>query len=140
VRLVVCAAPDSLTRRGHPADPADLVRHDCLQYSYARDGDLWTFHGPGGERRVRVSGPLRSNNGDALMQAAIAGLGIVHQPTFIVGDALRDGRLVHLLSDWSLPQISIHAVFAANRHVSAKVRTFVDFLAKRFAGEPYWDR
>jgi DNA-binding transcriptional LysR family regulator len=139
-RLALCAAPSYLARRGEPKDPAELAQHDCLQYSYASDRDVWQFDGPDGRLEVRVRGPLTSNNGDALMNAAIAGLGIVRQPTFIVGEALRDGRLVRILPGYTLPVIGIHAVLPGSRHVSAKTRSFVEFLVRRFAGEPYWDR
>ena len=138
-RLVVCASPGYLGRCGWPASPADLPGHDCLVYSYSSDGDIWRFHGEHGEREVRVSGSLVANNGDALMAAALADQGIVLQPSFIVGEALRDGRLLPVLPGWRLADFNIYAVYPSARHLSPKVRRFVDYLAARFRDPPPWE-
>lgn len=138
-RLVACASPGYLDRRGWPAAPADLQGHDCLVYSYTRDGDVWRFHGEHGEQEVRVSGSLVANNGDALTAAALAGQGVILQPSFIVGEALRDGRLLPVLPGWRLADFTIYAVYPSARHLSPKVRRFVDFLAARFRDPPPWE-
>ncbi len=140
-RVVVCALPAYLKQHGTPRVPADLAAHACLGYSYWSGGDAWTFESRDGERAsVLVAGPLRANNGDSLLAAALAGCGILLQPTFIVGDALADGRLVTVLDDWSIAPLGVYAVYPSRRHLSAKVRTFVDFVAQRCGGErPYWD-
>ena len=132
-RMVVCASPDYLRRRGAPAVPDDLRGHDCLLYAYS-PGTTWTLGGQG----VPVSGPLVANNGDALLEAALAGQGVILQPSFIVGDALRGGGLVPLLPDWPVRDLHVHAVYPAARNLSPKVRAFVDFVAARFASIP-WD-
>ncbi|MBU0724414.1 MAG: LysR family transcriptional regulator [Alphaproteobacteria bacterium] len=137
---LILASPDYLVRRGAPATPVELTQHNCLCYAYQATGDEWRFSGPEGVIRVRVSGQMRANNGDVLMEAAIAGMGIVQLPSFICGDAVRDGRLVPILTNYTLPGAAIHAVYPHARHVSTKVRAFVDFLAQRFGSEPYWDR
>ncbi len=138
-RLAVCASPGYLERRGWPAAPADLPAHDCLVYTYASYGGLWRFHGEGGEQEIRVSGSLAANNGDALLAAALAGRGIILQPTFIVGEALREGRLLPVLPGWRLADYNMYAVYPSARHLSPKVRRFVDFLAARFRDPPPWD-
>ncbi|MEO8037852.1 MAG: substrate binding domain-containing protein [Betaproteobacteria bacterium] len=140
-RVAVCAAPSYLKRHGVPRVPADLERHACLGYSYWSGGDAWAFESSDGARQsVRVAGPMRANNGDGLLAAALAGCGILLQPTFIVGDALQDGRLRTVLDAWGVAPLGIHAVYPSRRHLSAKVRTFVEFVAQRWAGErPYWD-
>lgn len=138
-RLAVCASPGYLERRGWPAVPADLPAHDCLVYTYASYGGLWRFHGEGGEQEIRVSGSLAANNGDALLAAALAGRGIILQPTFIVGEALREGRLLPVLPGWRLADYNVYAVYPSARHLSPKVRRFVDFLAARFRDPPPWD-
>ena len=138
-RLAVCAAPSYLARRGTPAAPTELRAHDCLLYAYAGDGDTWRFRGDGGEAEVTPSGSLRANNGDALLAAALAGHGVVLLPTFIVGDALRDGRLVRLLPGWETREIAAHAVYPSARHLAPKVRSFVAFLAARFRDPAPWD-
>jgi DNA-binding transcriptional LysR family regulator len=138
-RLVLCAAPDYLTRHGIPRTLDDLTRHNCLGYTYTRGGSEWEFHEAGGPVVVSLRGSVRANHGEVLYQAALDGMGIVLSPTFIVGDALRDGRLCQVLPDARLAQLSGYAVFPSRKFLSAKVRTFVDFLAEAFGPEPYWD-
>lgn len=138
-RFVCCAAPAYLAAHGTPRHPGELAGHECLLYSYTAGRDGWEFTGPAGPLTVKVKGRLTANNGEALLAAAAAGLGISLSPTFMVGDELVSGRLVAILRDYPVPERGIHAVWAPGRHLSAKIRTFVDFLARRFAPEPYWD-
>jgi DNA-binding transcriptional LysR family regulator len=138
-RVALCASPRYLERHGTPEHPADLARHDCLLYSYAAERDQWTFRNGAEEATVRIAGSFVANNGDALVAAAVAGQGIVLQPTFIVGDALRSGALVRLLPGWETPGLAIHAVYPHRRGLTPKVRGFVDLLVERFGGEPPWD-
>jgi DNA-binding transcriptional LysR family regulator len=140
VRMVVCAAPAYLERHGTPARPADLTGHECLSYAYHAERDTWSFEGAGTSEAVAVRGRFSANNGDALRAAALAGRGIVLLPTFIVGDDLREGRLRELMTDYEIPLLSVYAVYAHRQYLSAKVRTFVDFLAGYFGTPPYWDR
>jgi DNA-binding transcriptional LysR family regulator len=139
-RMAVCASPSYLQAHGAPKTPEDLARHACLEYTLASRGQDWVFVGPCGETKaVRVAGPLKANNGEVLMQAALAGRGITHVPTFMAGPHLAAGRLVTVLApDWQPEEIGISAVYPPTRHLSAKVRRFVDFLALRFA-DPPWD-
>jgi DNA-binding transcriptional LysR family regulator len=133
-RHVVCAAPSYLEARGKPQRPADLARHDCLLYSYLSTGDAWRFIGPDGrEFGVSVDGPLRANNGDALRHAAVAGLGIVYSPDFLMADMLQQGALVPILQDWRTPELAIQAVYPPGRPLGAKVRVFIDFLVDNLA-------
>lgn len=140
VRLVVCGAPAYFRRRGVPASPEELAEHDCLRYAYASDYDRWWFERDGRTHSVRIRGPFTANNGDALRVAALAGKGIVLQPTFIVGEDLRAGRLQTVLDDYRIAMLNVHAVYAHRQYLSAKVRTFVDFLAGYFGSPPYWDK
>ncbi|HEX5514574.1 MAG TPA: LysR family transcriptional regulator [Gammaproteobacteria bacterium] len=139
VRMVVCAAPAYLERYGVPQVPEDLAHHQCLLYSYAEQPDQWSFSGPHGLRQVSVNGFLTANNGDVLRVAALAGEGIVSQPSFIVGDDLLSGRLVPLLEDYAAPPLTVYAVYPSRRHLAAKVRAFVDFLAGAWGDPPPWD-
>ncbi len=139
-RRVLCAAPDYLHKHGTPRVPQDLAIHACLVYSNELRPDTWTLRGPAGAERVTVNGPVCADNGDVLCAAAEAGLGVTLLPTFIVGEALREGRLLTVLNDYSPPDLTINAVYPSRRFLSAKVRSFVDFLAESFAGEPAWDR
>ncbi len=140
--MALCAAPSYLESRGTPRKVADLADHNCLGYTLSQrsPADRWVF-GADADSGVRISGNLRANNGDALRAAAIAGQGIIHQPTFIVADDLRAGRLVTLTLDQPNVELNgIYAVFLPDRHPPAKVRAFIDFIADRFAPEPPWDR
>jgi DNA-binding transcriptional LysR family regulator len=138
-RMLTCAAPSYLARHGRPRTPQELGLHDCLGYAYSPSRDGWEYIGPDGSVTVKAKGRLRANNGEALVAVAAAGLGIVMSPTFIASRDLAAGRLVPLLEGWSMPERGIYAVWPHGRHLSAKVRTFVDFLAGRFGPEPYWD-
>jgi DNA-binding transcriptional LysR family regulator len=133
-RLVPCAAPDYLARHGAPGTPADLARHNCFTYEYASPRNQWRFNGPDGrEHAVRVAGTMHSNSGDLNAALAARGAGIAFEPDFIVGDDLRAGRVVALLPDYAAPPSPIYAVYPTRKHLSAKVRLFVDYLAERFA-------
>jgi DNA-binding transcriptional LysR family regulator len=141
-RHVVCASPAYLQTRGEPHSPECLEgdHHDCLVYSNRTISEEWRFRIGGEWRSVRVSPKrLGVNNGDVLRDAAIAGLGLVALPTFIVSGAIQRGELKPVLRDYDLDDPSIHAVWSPNRELSAKVRAFVDFLSDRFGGTPYWD-
>jgi DNA-binding transcriptional LysR family regulator len=135
-RHVVAASPAYLQARGVPSHPRDLARHDCLLYSYLSSGEEWLFLDGDAAFGVRVGGPLRANNGDVLRHAAIAGLGIVYTPDFIVADALAAGLLTPLLENWRLPEAGIHAVYPPGRPLGAKLRVFVEFLAESMGRPP----
>lgn len=135
MQLVLCAAPAYLERQGTPASPADLPRHNALTYAYSASPRVWRFTDAAGTPHdVRVTGNLHANSGDALRAAAIAGLGILYEPDFLVGSALRTGQLVRLLPDYSGAGGDIWAVYPSRRHLSLKVRLFVDHIAAAFAG------
>jgi len=138
VRMVVCGAPDYFERRGVPEIPAQLAAHDCLQYDYWSEQGQWTFERKGEIQQVPVKGPFSANNGNALRIAAREGRGIVFQPTFIVGDDLRTGRLREVLSDYRLQEMNVYAVYAHRQYLSAKVKTFVEYLSEYFSPS-YWD-
>lgn len=139
-RLIAVASPEYLARKGKPKSPADLAWHDCLDYTLSTTGPEWRFvDRDGKEARARVAGPLKANNGDVLLEAALAGRGIALSPSFIAAPDLAAGRLADVFApDWIGEELPIHAVYPAARHLSVKVRRFVDFLAARFAKAP-WD-
>lgn len=138
-QVICCASPAYLRRHGAPATPADLAGHRCLGYSYLAARDLWRFRDTGGvEQPVRIAGPVHANNGRFLAELAVAGTGIAFEPDFIVGDDIRAGRLVQLLPEFAPPTSPIYAAYPSRRHLSAKVRAFVEFLAERFATDAPW--
>jgi DNA-binding transcriptional LysR family regulator len=130
----VVAAPAYLARAGTPAAPRELKDHACLAYAYLPTGADWRFVGPdGGEETVRVSGPLRANNADALVPALVAGLGVAVQPEFMIPDQLASGALVRILPGWAPPPVALHLVSPPSRPRPAKVAALLDFLAARFS-------
>jgi DNA-binding transcriptional LysR family regulator len=137
-RLAFCASPDYLKQNGTPRTPAELAQHNCLSYSYAATGDEWRMNGPDGAHSVKVSGSLRATNGDMVKLAALGGVGVVRQPTFLIGEDLRAGRLVEILTEYTSSELGIYAVYPSRKHLSAKVRTFVDFIAAAFALKSNW--
>jgi DNA-binding transcriptional LysR family regulator len=140
IRFVVCASPEYLARHGEPQTPDALAQHNCLTHVTGALAERWTLQGPQGPIQASVRGAYRADNGDLLRAAALAGQGIILEPTFIIGEDLAQGRLVPLLLNWPVRQGSAMAVYPSRRFVSAKVRTFVEFLQEAFAGEPPWDR
>ena len=142
-RFVVCGAPGYFERHGEPRTPADLTGHNCLSVGGPGVSYYRTWHlsaGDGTVLAVTANGTLRTNSGAALKSAALAGHGLVCLPTYLVGDALQSGQLVTVLDDYLAPPLPLRALYPHSRHLSAKVRAFVDFLAARFGGEPPWDQ
>lgn len=137
--FVICAAPSYLERRGTPRNAGDFAEHNCLIFSDCPNAGDWLLDTGDSQRRVRVSGTLSSNNGEALRVAAIAGNGIVFLPTDMIGEDLAAGRLAPLPAFKPL-EMKIYALYPTRRHLSAKVRTFVEFLVERFGSDPYWDQ
>jgi DNA-binding transcriptional LysR family regulator len=135
-QLVCCAAPAYLAQHGIPREPADLTKHRCLTYSYLAVRDTWDFEDPSGRRQsVRVTGPVHANNGGFLAAIARTGMAIAMEPDFVVGDDVRAGRLISILPGYTPRAVPIYAVYPTRRHLSAKVRAFVDFLAERFPAQ-----
>lgn len=138
-RLVPCASPQYLAAHPAPTTPEELAAHNCFTYEYVTPRNVWRFRdASGAERAVRIAGTLHSNNGDLLAEAAARGAGIVFEPAFIVGPDVRAGRLVPLLQEFTAPPMPIYAVYPSRKHLSAKVRTFVEFLVVRFADSQDW--
>ncbi|MCK5649406.1 MAG: LysR family transcriptional regulator [Gammaproteobacteria bacterium] len=139
-QLVLCASPDYIKKNGEPGVPQDLAIHNCLTYSNNLKPDIWELQGVDGKESIKVSGSISADNGDILKTAAVSGLGITLLPTFIVGSEFCSGQLQQVLPDYYSSEISIYAIFPSRRYLSAKVRTFVDFLSDYFGETPYWDK
>lgn len=133
--IIVCASPDYLNRHGTPRTPKDLTGHSCLGYTLTNSGDEWNLKKPGEEAAIRITGPVRADNGDLLRLAAVNGAGLIFQPFFIVADDLQAGRLVQVLADYVSKELGIYAIYPSRKHLSAKVRTFVDFLIKKLEAD-----
>ena len=140
-RMVICGAPAYLKKHGVPRTPADLADHNCLTFTGASYMRAWHLGASKAESlEVPLKGNLRSNNAAVLLWAALEGQGLVSMPSYMVGDALESGRLRAVLNDYAAAPLTIRAVYPHGRHLSAKVRTFVDFLAARFGRDAPWDR
>lgn len=132
VRMIVCAAPDYLDRRGTPQTPQDLRRHDCLAFSDVPGSAEWYFHSPKGRVSQRVQGRLWVNNLDALVVAAKDGAGIVRVPSWQVSEDLAAGRLVRILQDHERPPVPVNVLFQPSKLSSPKIRVFVDYLVQQW--------
>jgi DNA-binding transcriptional LysR family regulator len=136
-RLVACASPEYLRRHGAPVHPDDLAQHAVLSYTLLAMGEQWEFTGPDGPFIAKVVPRMRSNSGDTCIAAALLHQGIVLQPTFLVGDALRSGALVELMPGWRSIELGLYAVYPSRKHVTPKVRVLIDFLVEGFR-QPGW--
>jgi len=132
VRCVMTATPAYLEEYGVPKQPRDLEHHRCLSYIYLASGHEWPMFGPDGATTVKVSGPLKANNGEVLVEAVSKNLGIGLLPYFLVRAEIESGKLVTVLDRYRLPKLSLYAVSPPNRFPARKVQAFVSFLAERF--------
>lgn len=141
-QIVCCASPAYLAQHTNAIrEPADLAQHECLSYTNVGMPNTWQFDAKdGGQSRiaVRVTPRHRANNGQMLASLAVQGLGVVYEPDFIVAEEIRDGQLMPLLREYLPPRSPIAAVYPSRRHLSAKVRSFVDFLGARYAAPHDW--
>ena len=141
VRMVVAASPHYLKTHGTPQSPEELVDHECLVYSNLPEPDRWAWTDEKNKKHVVAVKPaMRASSGDFLTNAAAHGLGIVIQPTFLASEAIRRGNLVPILAEYEWPKSPAYAVYPPTRHLSYRVRAFIDFLVERFTGTPQWDR
>jgi DNA-binding transcriptional LysR family regulator len=135
-RLVICASPKYLAKRSRPAHPSEIAKHSSIIYYDAgivKDGRDWLFTGPDGKDvSVRMSGTLETNSPIALRSAALLGQGLIIAPAPMVLEDLRTGALVPILTEFLLKQYSIDVLYPHREHLPAKVRTFIDLLAKNF--------
>ncbi|MBI4693148.1 MAG: LysR family transcriptional regulator [Gammaproteobacteria bacterium] len=140
-RMICCAAPAYLARRGEPRAPEELRDHTCLGYTHLNTRDEWVFHGrqDRAEHRVGIHCVMHADNGDTIRHAALAGAGLVLQPSFIVGEDLKAGTLVEILPEYRSMSLGIYAIYPTRKHVPVRVRLFVDYLLKAFGDDPEAD-
>lgn len=131
-RRIMAASPGYLARHGTPGTLEDLPRHKLLIYTYANNPGELRFSKDERTCTVTVKGLLESNDGQILRAAALDGMGILVQPTYILYEDIVAGRLVPVLDDWDLPRLNINLAYPSRKHLSAKVRTFIDFMAEHF--------
>ncbi len=139
-RTVVCASPAYLQAYGTPETPQSLSDRPCMVYSNLDDAYHWTYREHSGEeKRVRLNSIMEANSGDMLQKVAIGGLGIVLQPMFIAHEAIGRGELTPILANYRWPVTTAYAIYPPARHLSFRVRAFIDFLVEYFDGIPNWD-
>lgn len=136
--LQVCASPAYLEQHGTPQHPHELAHHQTICYSYNASKDDWQFNGPEGAVSVKVNSRMHVNNGDSCVAAAVAGIGITRQPTFMIDQHLRSGQLVALLDGYTSPELGIYAVYPSRTHLPPKVRAMLDFLTDAFT-QVHWN-
>ncbi len=132
VPRVIVGAPDYLARAGVPETPEDLERHALLLYTLSENWDTLSFSRGETERRLPVTAEMASNDGQLLRQAALAGMGLMVQPAYIVHEDIAAGRLVPVLTDWALPTLTMNVVFPSRTHLPARTRLFIDALVLHF--------
>ena len=131
-RRILAASPAYLARHGRPSTLEDLAKHKLLIYTYANHPNELRFTREGKTTPIAARGLLESNDGQVLLSAALEGLGILVQPTYIIYEHVVAGRLVPVLDDWELPRLTINLAYPSRKHLSAKVRTFIDFIVEQF--------
>jgi len=138
LNFTTCAAPSYLARYGVPQHPRDLVRHVCVNYFSAKTGKVydWDFTRDGERIQLPLPALVALNDSNAYIAAGLAGLGVTQMTTFALSDYLADGRMVPILTEWATDPVPIHVVYPQNRHLSAKVRVFVEWVADLFANHP----
>jgi DNA-binding transcriptional LysR family regulator len=136
-RRILAASPGYLDAHGAPRTVEELTSRPVLLYTYSNHPTEFTFRRSDEVRANNVKGLLESNDGQVLRAAALDGMGILVQPKYILYDDLVAGRLVSVLDDWDLPRLTINIAFQSRRHISAKVRTFIDFLVEHFERMDY---
>lgn len=134
-RLILCGSPDYLARHGEPAAPDDLSRHRCLVFTPRLPTGTWAFTGPDGARKsVSVQGPLHSDNGEVLQQAARLGAGLTLAPDFLVADALASGELVEVMPQWRSLSLGVYTVRIAGPRPTLRIGRLIEFLRAALAG------
>lgn len=131
LELIACAAPAYLKAKGTPRQPSDLSKHECLGFSGSAIEERWEFRGKDGKVAVFVKSRFSANSGQALKQAALSGLGIVFQAAELMQDDLKSGKLVRILPKWRSTR-PMHLLFAPDRRITPKLRSFIEFAAARF--------
>lgn len=138
LKFVTCASREYLFEHGVPQHPRELLQHQCINYFSARSGKIydWDFRRGDEQLQFAIPGRFAINNSDAYLQAGLAGLGVIQQPMFMLQPYLASGQLQLILNDWTSEPIPLHVVYPHNRHLSAKVRAFVEWVAQLLAEMP----
>ena len=138
-RRVICASPEYIKKIGMPKKPEGLLNHNCLIYMPRNDMGKWEFLDKGKRKKIKVTGDIQCNSGDALRVASIQSRGITQLPTYMVGLDIQAGRLQAVLEDFEPEKQPIYAIYNHRKYISAKIKTFIDFIYNLYQPEPYWN-
>lgn len=139
-RMVVCASPGYVAKRGVPGTPQDLVRRECIVHTQRASPKIWHFTGPDGNKlSVNIKGRIAISSSLAVREAALQGVGVIELNSYLVGPDILAGRLVRLLPGYEPRELSIYAVFPQRRYLAPKVQVFIDAMLARMTPEPVWD-
>jgi len=138
-RRVVCASPYYLKQNGTPQTPDELSKHNCMIYAPRTAFNEWEFIKNREQLKIKVSGDIQCNDGDALRIAAIQGCGIAQLPTYIVGLDIQSGRLNAILEEYEPENLPVYAIYNHRKYLSAKIQTFIEFMYEQFQPEAYWN-
>ncbi len=139
IRMMLCASPSYLNRCGTPKTVEDLKHHRIVRYSLSADPSIRFTTPQGKQEQVVLSEALSANSGEFLLEAGVHGLGLLWEPTFLLHEEVEAGRLVPLMTDCQWPMSNAHILYPQTRHLSARVRGFVDYIVETFSGLPPWD-
>ncbi len=138
IQTVLCASPHYLKQTEPLINPHDLKQHRCIIDSNYRHGGLWSLQKQGQKYDIDVKACIKVNSARAVRELILAGSGVAICPLFAVSDDIRDGQLNRVLESFETIQLGLYAVYSQRRHLSAKVRVFIDFMVERFASTPPW--
>lgn len=136
-RLALCAAASYIKLAEPLRAPLDLLKHECLVFSHTSLRTQWSFDGPEGRVTVPINGRFSTNSGEALRAAAVAGMGILLQPYELVADEIEAGRLIRLLPEYEPAARSLHVLYASDRRMTPKLRSFLDFAVQKFSDKRF---
>lgn len=137
-RRIICATPGYLREAGEPKTIDELSKHRCLSYI---PQESWRLVGPDGPVNLKIQGAIRTNSSEVVRSSVISGLGIAFRSTWDIAEELKSGTLKHIMKDYSSSsRVAIYAVYPCREYVPAKLKVFVDFLARKYGSEPYWDK
>jgi DNA-binding transcriptional LysR family regulator len=136
-RMILCASPDYLHKHSPPKTPIELKKHSIIAYSYWAGKDEWSFIGPQGLETVKTNPIFKTNSGDTCKALALASQGIILQPSFLVYEELKRGKLIEVMPAYRSIELGVYALYPSKKHISAKVVALIDFLIDHFKNSPF---
>ncbi len=136
---VIVSAPEYIQKNGFPKSPEALIHHNIITYQYQQSPNEWALKSAKGSKTISIESQTQMNNSLAIREAVLSGLGIARMPTFVVGKDIKDGRLIRLLPEYELLELSIYIMYPDRQFLAPKVRAFIDFFSTLYQVSPPWD-